>query len=50
MAGSGLQKLLMSNADLNADEITEKIVSDVDAFRGEVPPHDDMTVLVLKRI
>jgi sigma-B regulation protein RsbU (phosphoserine phosphatase) len=44
-----LQKLLISNAGLNADEITEKIVKDVDDFRGEVPPHDDMTVLVLKR-
>ncbi len=45
-----LQKLLIDNAGLNADEITEKIVKDVDNFRGEVPPHDDMTVLVLKRI
>jgi serine phosphatase RsbU (regulator of sigma subunit) len=44
-----LQKLLIGNAQLDAAEITDKIVNDVDAFRGDVPPHDDMTVLVLKR-
>jgi serine phosphatase RsbU (regulator of sigma subunit) len=44
-----LQRLLINNAHLDAAEITDKIVNDVDAFRGEVPPHDDMTVLVLKR-
>jgi sigma-B regulation protein RsbU (phosphoserine phosphatase) len=45
-----LQKLLIENAKLDTADITEKIVKDVDNFRGEVPPHDDMTVLVLKRI
>lgn len=45
-----LQKLLLDNTDLDASEITEKIVNDVDVFRGEVSPHDDMTVLVLKRV
>jgi serine phosphatase RsbU (regulator of sigma subunit) len=44
-----LQKLVIGSAGLNAEELAGKIVTDVDAFRGEVPPHDDMTVLVLKR-
>lgn len=44
-----LQKLLMKNSNLNADELINLVVNDVDAFRGEVSPHDDMTVLVLKR-
>lgn len=45
-----LQKLLIENVHLNADELVEKIVSDVDEFKGNEPPHDDMTVLVLKRV
>ncbi len=44
-----LQKLLMDNVDLNANDLVEKIVGDVDGFKGSVPPHDDMTILVLKR-
>jgi sigma-B regulation protein RsbU (phosphoserine phosphatase) len=44
-----LQKLLMNNSDLNANDLVEKIVTDVDIFRREAAPHDDMTVLVLKR-
>lgn len=44
-----LQKLLVKNADLNAEEIVDLVVQSVDAFRGEEPPHDDMTVLVFKR-
>ncbi len=44
-----LQNLIISNNRLNASEIVDKIVSDVDVFRGNVQPHDDMTTLVLKR-
>ena len=44
-----LQNLVASNADMNADELNRLIVDDVDNFRGEVPPHDDMTVLIMKR-
>lgn len=44
-----LQNLIIENNRLNADEIVEKIVSDVDSFRGSVEPHDDMTTLVFKR-
>jgi serine phosphatase RsbU (regulator of sigma subunit) len=44
-----LQRLIIDNSALTANDLVEKIVSDVDTFRGEVPPHDDMTTLVLKR-
>jgi sigma-B regulation protein RsbU (phosphoserine phosphatase) len=44
-----LHKLLLNNHQLNAKEMVELIVNDVDAFRGSAPPHDDMTLLVLKR-
>ncbi len=45
-----LKKFMIENAYLNADEIVEKIVHDVDEFKGNEPPHDDMTVLVLKKL
>ncbi len=45
-----LQRLIMDNHDLNAQEIVEKIVADVDYFRGNAAPHDDMTTLVMKRV
>ncbi|MFH0976646.1 MAG: SpoIIE family protein phosphatase [Spirochaetota bacterium] len=45
-----LQKLVIENAGLDPAGLVEKIVNDVDNFRGDVPPHDDMTVLVLKRV
>lgn len=44
-----LQKLLLQNYHLNANEMVELIVNDVDSFRGNAAPHDDMTLLVLKR-
>lgn len=44
-----LQKMITENKDLNANDLVDKIVDDVDTFRGEVNPHDDMTTLVLKR-
>ena len=34
---------------VSTNDLIDLIVTDVDNFRGEVPPHDDMTVLVLKR-
>lgn len=34
---------------LSAAEITKKMFEGVDAFVGAAPPHDDITVLVLKR-
>lgn len=48
----GLQrvhKLLLENNKLNASEFIDLLVNDVETFRGDTPPHDDMTVLVFKR-
>jgi serine phosphatase RsbU (regulator of sigma subunit) len=44
-----LQKMIMTHTDLDANELVETIVDDVEKFRGDVLPHDDMTLLVLKR-
>jgi sigma-B regulation protein RsbU (phosphoserine phosphatase) len=40
---------IVENNALNAKELVDKLVIDVDDFRGDVPPHDDMTLLFLKR-
>lgn len=48
----GLDRLhgfILDNNHLNANDFVEKIVDDVEQFRGDAPPHDDMTILVLKR-
>ncbi len=44
-----LQKLILQNHTLNTKDMVELIVNDVDRFRGKAAPHDDMTLLVLKR-
>jgi serine phosphatase RsbU (regulator of sigma subunit) len=44
-----LQNLLVNNYELDADKFVELLVQDVEKFRGSEPPHDDTTVLVLKR-
>lgn len=44
-----LKDLVVANKQLNAKELSDLIVKDVDNFRGDVPQHDDMTLLVLKR-
>ncbi len=44
-----LQKMLIDNSGKNANDIVDTIVNDVDTFRGEASPHDDMTILVFKR-
>jgi len=46
---SRVQKLMIENHHLSAEEFVELIVSDVDDFRGTASPHDDMTVLTFKR-
>jgi len=46
---SRLQRLLIANHGMNAKDLVDLIVGDVDAFRGKAAPHDDMTLLVLKR-
>ncbi len=45
-----MQILLKENHEKNAKEIVDILVADVDAFRGNASPHDDMTVLILKRV
>ncbi|MDY6935481.1 MAG: SpoIIE family protein phosphatase [Spirochaetota bacterium] len=44
-----LQKLVVNHHDLDAKDLVDKIVSDVEEFKGSANPHDDMTILVLKR-
>ncbi len=44
-----VQKMMLENHSMSADEFVELIVSDVDRFRDTAPPHDDMTVLAFKR-
>lgn len=44
-----LQNLMIENHEVSADEFVDIVVSDVDAFRGDAAPHDDMTVMAFKR-
>ncbi|OHD63856.1 MAG: hypothetical protein A2176_12135 [Spirochaetes bacterium RBG_13_51_14] len=44
-----LNKLVVDNNHLNAEEFVQLLVNDLEAFRGKEPPHDDTTILVLKR-
>lgn len=46
---SRLHKLMLDNHSLNAEKFVELLVNDVENFRGEASPHDDMTTLVFKR-
>ncbi len=45
-----VQQMMLKNHTLNADEFVDLLVKEVDDFRGDVPPHDDETMLVLKRV
>lgn len=48
----GLQRaidLLINHHDDSAEDFMNILVEDIDKFRGDVPPHDDMTMLVFKR-
>jgi sigma-B regulation protein RsbU (phosphoserine phosphatase) len=47
---SRMQKFLLENHQLSAGEIVSKLVDDVDAFKGDASQHDDMTLLIIKRI
>ncbi len=44
-----VKKFLTNNYRMNANELVERLVQEVDDFRGDVPPHDDETMLVFKR-
>ena len=45
-----LQRKLMELSHLSVEEIVEKIIEDVDNFSKGAPQHDDMTLVVLKRV
>jgi len=45
-----LNKLIVANNQLNAEEFVQLMVEDLEKFRGQEPPHDDTTMLVLKRV
>ena len=45
-----LQRKLMELSHLSVEEIVEKIIDDVDNFSKGAPQHDDMTLVVLKRV
>lgn len=44
-----VQKLLLANSNLDAAQFADLLVEDVERFRKDAPPHDDMTLLVFKR-
>lgn len=46
----GLEKSLEGQADTSTCDLVKKIVSDVNAFAGEEPQSDDITVMAVKRI
>lgn len=43
-----LQRIIDSLANIPADELSERIVDSVREWCGEVPPHDDLTLVVMK--
>jgi serine phosphatase RsbU (regulator of sigma subunit) len=45
-----LNKLVVDNSHLNAEEFVRLLVEDLETFRGQEPPHDDTTILILKRV
>ena len=45
-----VKRLILKNSHLNASEILDILIHDVEMFRGETPPHDDTTALVFKRV
>jgi serine phosphatase RsbU (regulator of sigma subunit) len=45
-----LNKLIVENDFLNAEDFVRLLIHDLETFRGNEPPHDDTTVLVLKKI
>lgn len=45
-----LNKLVVENSYLSAEDFIRLMVDDLEKFRGQEPPHDDTTMLVLKRV
>ncbi len=42
------KKIIMANKDLSADQIKDAILRSLAKFRGSAPPHDDLTLIVMK--
>lgn len=47
---SGLEKSLEGMANEKAEDVTRKILNDVNKFAGEEPQSDDITIMTLRRI
>jgi len=45
-----VRSLLLQNHELNANEFVDLLVEEVETFRKDAPPHDDMTLVVFKRV
>jgi serine phosphatase RsbU (regulator of sigma subunit) len=45
-----VQKFMIENRDLDANAFVQKLVDELEQFRGTEPPHDDTTMLVFKRV
>ncbi len=45
-----LEEVILAHAHESAEEIVDAIEAAVDAFVGDVPPFDDFTLVVLKRV
>jgi sigma-B regulation protein RsbU (phosphoserine phosphatase) len=43
-----LKQLLADNSSLQPDEILQAIVEAIGIFRGETPPNDDITLVIVK--
>jgi sigma-B regulation protein RsbU (phosphoserine phosphatase) len=44
----GLRSIIIGSTHLPAGEMIEKIIESVHEWCGEVPPHDDLTLVVMK--
>jgi sigma-B regulation protein RsbU (phosphoserine phosphatase) len=45
-----LLKLIKANLKSSADELKERIISELNAFTSGVPQWDDMTLVIIKRL
>ena len=46
---TALQEVILKNSHRPAEQIKEAILTDLAGYRGTAPPHDDLTLIVLKR-
>lgn len=46
---SRVQKMIIENHHLPANELLDAVIGDVEKFRETQPPHDDTTLLIFKR-